>query len=488
MTQTTPPDHFDLCIIGSGSGLSLIDDDINGWRIALIDDGVGPTDLFGGTCLNAGCIPTKMLALPARYATAPAQARRVDAEVEFHGVDFTALQSRTFGRTDAISESGLAGLVARENVDVIHGSATFVDAHTIQVGQRTISADRIVLAAGSRPRSLTVTGFDEPYLQAFVHTSDTIMRVEELPRRLLIIGGGVEAVEFSHTFAGLGCHVSVIARSAPLLRKHEPEVAELVTAELGERVVLRLNQEVTALEPNESGGVVLFTQDVHGIEYSYQADAVLVCVGRVPNGDQLRLDRAGLTLDAQGFVSADEYQRTSVPHIWALGDICTPAMLKHQANRQARVVKANLLAERDGRQLQAIGSDPVPQGVFGEPEVATVGMTCAQLDSAGIDHISYLHQYAWTAYGWALNDEGHLVKLVADPAGRRLLGAQIVGPQASTLIQPVIQAMAFDQSIEEVSRGQYWIHPALTEVVENALLGLLKLAAERAPSEQDGGS
>ncbi len=347
------------------------------------------------------------------------------------------------------------------------------------MGQRRITADRIVLAAGSRPRPLDAAGFDEPYLQAFVHTSDTIMRVDELPHRLVIIGGGVEAVEFGHTFAGFGSQVTIIARSEPLLRKFEPEVAAQVTAELGERLVLRMNQAVTGLEPNDSGGVVVSTQDAHGIEYSYQADAVLVCVGRIPNGDQLHLSRAGIDLDGAGFVPTDQYQRTVVPHIWALGDVCTATMLKHLANRQARLVKANLLAERAGQPLQPADTDPVPQGVFGEPEVATVGMTTAELDAAGIDHISYTHQYAWTAYGWALNDEGHFVKLIADPAGERLLGAHICGPQATSLIQPLIQAMALGQSISEVARKQFWIHPALTEVVENALLGLLRVADEQ---------
>ncbi|MGB3954091.1 MAG: mycothione reductase [Brooklawnia sp.] len=473
------PDHVDLCIIGSGSGLSLIDDDINDWQIALVDNGVGPIHIFGGTCLNAGCIPSKMFAYPARYALAPTDARRVDVDVEFGGADFKAIQQRTFGRTDAVAEEGLAGLESRPNVQVLTGRATFVDERTIRVGQRQITADRIVIAAGSRPRMPEVPGFDEPYLQAFVHTSETIMRIEELPKKLVILGGGVEAVEFGHIFAGMGCQVSIITRSEPLLRHHDAEVASRVTEAMARRMVLRLNQQVTLLEPGDSGGVVLSTQDATGIEYTYEADAVLVCLGRIPNGDQLRIENAGLTPDPMGFVPVDQYQRTSVQHIWALGDVCSSHMLKHLANRQARVVKQNLLAERDGRPLQAKDERFLPQGVFGEPEVATVGLTEAELNAAGIEYLSYVHEYAWVAYGWALNDQEHCVKLISDPAAEQLLGAHIIGPQATSLIHPLVQAMTFNQRIEDIARAPYWIHPALTEVVENALLGLLKLAAER---------
>lgn len=469
--------HFDLCIIGSGSGLSLVDDDINDWRIALIDAGIGPIDTFGGTCLNAGCIPSKMLVLPARWTLAPGEAKLVDVDVAFRGADFKAIQARTFGRTDAIAESGLAGLVARENVTVFRGEAVFTDPHTIRVGGQELSADRIVLAAGSRPRIPDVPGFDDPYLSAFVHTSEDIMRIEELPEQLTIIGGGVEAVEFGHIFAGMGVKVQIIARSAPLMRRLDDEVAELLTAKLGQRAVLQLNQQLASLEPGDEGGVVITTTDAHGIEYSYASDAVLVCVGRIPNGDQLRLDAAGISLDEHGFVPVDEHQRTAVPHIWALGDICAPDMLKHLANQQARVVKANLLAERDGTELVSTDERFVPYGIFGEPEVAGFGPSERELVAAGVPHVSYTQQYKWVAYGWALNDQEHFVKLVGDLDGR-VLGAQLIGPQASTLIQPILMGLAQGLDAQQMARGQYWIHPSLSEVVENALLGLARLARE----------
>lgn len=472
-------DDVDLCIIGSGSGLALVDDDIDDWRIALIDDGTGPNDAFGGTCLNAGCIPSKMLALPASLSLMPQTAARVDLNLDLVGIDFKAIQSRTFGRTDSISASGLAGLVRRPNVQVLFGSATFVDDHTIRVGHRQIRAEQIVIAAGSRPRLVDAPGFDDPYLQGFVHTSESIMRVDELPQRLVILGGGSEAVEFGHIFAGMGSQVSIVCRSEPLLRAMDSAVGIRVTEHLAQRVVLRLNQTVTGLDSDDLGGVVVSTEDSYGIEYTYQADAVLVCQGRIPNGDQLRIDAAGISLDETGFIPVDEHLRTSVPHIWALGDVCSPKMLKHLANAQARVVKKNLLAERDGRPLTERDERFVPEGIFTEPQVAAVGATEQELQDAGIGYVAHVQEYASVAYGWAMNDVGHFVKLLADPMGEQLLGAHIVGPEATVLIQPLIQAMSFGQTISEVSKGQYWIHPALSEVVENALLGVHALATEQ---------
>lgn len=469
---------FDLIIIGSGSGLTLIDDQLNDWRIALIDKGAGSTGAFGGTCLNAGCIPTKMLSLPARYATMPLRSRQVDTTITFEGINHHDLVSRVFGRTDAISEAGLAGLEARPNVTVLRGDAVFVGDHQVKVASQVISAPQIVLAAGSRPLPVTAPGFAERELRAFVHTSESVMRLPEVPKRLVIVGAGVEAVEFGHIFSALGSKVSIIARGEALLRHGDPDISRLITAEMSQRAALRFNQRVTNLEANPDGGVVVTAADALGIEYTYEADVVLSAIGRVPNGDQLRLDRTGIILDEAGFVPVDEFMRTPVPGIWALGDICSPKMLKHLANAQARVVKKNLLAYRDSDMLTRSDERFVPAGIFGEPEIATVGATVAQLEADGRNFVSYAHPFNDVAYGWAMGENPGLVKVLVDPVNRRLLGAHIIGEQATSLIQPLVMAMQFDIDLARFARGQYWIHPGLTEVVENAVLGALRLIRE----------
>ncbi|MSS45023.1 mycothione reductase [Cutibacterium sp. WCA-380-WT-3A] len=457
-------EHYDIVVIGSGSGNTILDEEFADRRAAIIDSGI-----FGGTCLNVGCIPTKMFVLPADCATSPSQAARLGVNLQFRGARFASIRDRIFSRIDPISEAGLSYRHKLENIDVYTDEATFVDAHTLQVGDKQIAADQIVLAAGSRPRVPDVLGIDDPSLAESIHTSDTIMRLAELPQRLVILGGGFIAAEFAHIFSGLGSQVTVINRSGRMLRHEDREISERFTEQIGRRVRLRMSEGLVGIDRDPGGHLVVLTVDGDGVDYDYPADIVLNATGRVPNGDRLNLPAAGVDVDDDGFVVVDEHQRTNVAHIWALGDVCSHWELKHVANHEARVVRHNLLHPDD-----LVSSDHrfVPHAVFSNPQVAAVGATEQQLLQSDIPYASYLQEYADVAYGWALEDEGHCVKLLGDPQTRTLLGAHIIGPQASTLIQTCIQGMSTGQTVDDMARGQYWIHPALPEVVENALLGL----------------
>lgn len=463
--------HFDLVVIGSGSGNSLIDERFADWNIALIER----DETFGGTCLNRGCIPTKMFVLPADLAASTGHARRLGVDLEYKGSDWAAIRERIFGRIDPISRGGLDWRERSSNVTVFHDEASFVDAKTLQVGDVQISADNIVIATGSRPRELDVPGLED--LGDRVFTSDTIMRIDKRPDRLVILGGGYIAAEFAHIFSGLGTDVTLINRSDVLLRGHDAEISDAFAAHLSKRVRLRLNQRLSSIEEGPDGSVAVVTADRNDVEYEYFADAVLVAVGRERNWEALNLSAAGVNVKADGQVMVDGRQRTNVPGIWAMGDISSDHLLKHVANAEMRTVQHNLLhpdsmVETDHRY--------VPAAVFSDPQIATVGATEQQLKAWGTPYVVARQRYADVAYGWALEDEGHFVKLLADPRSWRLLGAHILGPQASSLIQPLIQAMSFGLRVDDMARGQYWIHPGLPEVVENALLGLV--AAHR-PSE-----
>lgn len=455
--------HFDLAVIGSGTGNSLIDERFADLKIALIDR----DSAFGGTCLNRGCIPTKMFVLPADFAVGVEQARRLGVDLNLRGVDWPAIRDRIFGRIDPISRGGLEWRVQSPNVTVFQEQAGFIDPHTLRVGAGQITADRIVLATGSRPRVLDVPGSDE--MAAFLHTSDDIMRMDELPERLVILGGGYIAAEFAHIFSALGSEVTLINRSDVLLRHQDRELATLFQELLSRRIKVRLNQELSAFEPGTHGDIQVVTTDRNGVEYVYFADAVLQAVGRVRNTDSLNLEAAGVYVKGGGQVQVDSAQRTSVPHIFAIGDVSSDYLLKHVANAEMRTLQHNLLHSDD---LRETDHRYVPAAVFSDPQVACVGATEEQLREWGVAYVSATQRYGDVAYGWALEDEDHLVKLLADPRTHHLLGAHIVGPQASTLIQPLIQAMSFGLTVDDMARGQYWIHPALPEVVENALLQL----------------
>lgn len=457
--------EVDLCVIGSGSGNSLIDERFDQWRVAMVERGVGSTGAYGGTCLNVGCIPTKMFAYPATLATAPAEAARLGVGLESTGADWPAIRDRIFGRIDEISRGGRDWRRQNENVTLLEGTGTFRDPHTLEVttvdGPRTVRADRFVLAVGSRPRALDVPGADT----VPIHTSDDIMRLDELPESIIILGGGFIAAEFAHIFTAFGTRVMIINRSGALLRHHDTEISDRFTRVMGQRMAVHLNEQITAVSAG-GHGVIVHTADADGREHQHTAQVVLNATGRVPNSDTLNLSAAGIDVDDAGRVVVDAHQVTSQPHVYALGDVCSPWQLKHVANHEAKVVQHNLLHPDT-----PIESDHrfVPAAVFGSPQIAAVGPTEAEAREQYDDVVAIVQDYGSVAYGWAMEDTDHVCKLVGRRDGT-LLGAHLIGPEASILIQPIVQGLAHGLSVDDMARGQYWIHPALTELIENALL------------------
>ncbi|MET9627816.1 mycothione reductase [Lentzea sp. NPDC006480] len=452
--------HFDLVIIGTGSGNSIPNDAMADWKIAILEKGT-----FGGTCLNVGCIPTKMFVHTADQAAAPANAKKLGVDAHLDAVHWPQIRDRIFGRIDPIAEGG-RNWRANENanVTVYEGTAKFIDAHTIDTGTgETITADRIVVAAGSRPTipdiaDIETTGF---------HTSDSIMRLDELPESLIILGSGFIASEFAHVFSSFGVKVTMIARSNLLLRHEDLEIAERFTDVAKRKWDVRLQRKTIRAEKTGTG-VRLHMEGPDG-EETVEAAQLLVAVGRQANTDLLDAGKAGLELHDDGRIKVDEFQRTSQPHILALGDISSDYQLKHVANHEAKVVQHNLLNPDEPR---ASDHRFVPAAVFSSPQIASVGLTEEEAKAQGIRYVTSSQAYASIAYGWAMEDTTGFAKLIADPATGKLLGAHIIGPQASTVIQPLIQAMSFGLDAKSMAHGQYWIHPAMPELVENALLNL----------------
>ena len=462
--------HFDVAIIGSGSGNSLITPDWDGKKVAIIDGGT-----FGGTCLNVGCIPTKMFVYPAQLAAAGKEAARLGVDQTLDKVHWRDIRDRIFTRIDSISAGGRRYRAEElENVTLYETRVRFVSGHVLETEDgRRITADQIVIAAGSRPVLPEIPGIDLPQ----VHTSDTVMRIPDLPERVLVIGGGYIAAEFGFVFSAFGAKVTMTARSGALLRAQDATVSERFTQAAAGQWDVRLTTQVTALTENPDGSVRARLQDEHG-ESELDADLVLVATGRVPNTDSLNLQAAGFDQHADGRLAVDKFQRVlrdgkPVDGVWALGDISSDYQLKHVANHEARTVAHNLVHPGD---LRASDHRFVPSAVFSSPQIASVGMTEqeARRDTAarGVELAVAVQDYGSTAYGWAMEDTTGFVKLLAEKESGKLLGAHILGHEASLLIQPLIQAMSFGLDARSMASGQYWIHPALTEVVENALLSL----------------
>ncbi|GAA1901118.1 mycothione reductase [Lapillicoccus jejuensis] len=460
--------HHDLVVIGTGSGNSIVDDRFADLDVAIVEKGV-----FGGTCLNVGCIPTKMLVLPADRVVEAADSARLGVSFPPGQADWRAIRDRVFGRIDPIAAGGEEYRRGLANVTVYDREARFVGPMRLDTGTGVeITADRWVVAAGGRPRLLDVPGLDAVDPARGVHTSDTIMRVDELPLRTAVVGGGYVAAELSHVLQSLGSDVTWVHRGETLLGHLDREIARAFTDLARERFDLRLGSTVTAA--SYDGSVHRLAVKGPEGERTVEADAVLLAVGRVPNTDLLDVAAAGLATTDDGRLVVDSQQRTSVPDVWALGDISTDFPLKHVANHEARVVQHNLLHAM-GREGEARESDHrfVPSAVFTHPQIASVGATEQELEDAGRAYRAKTQKFGDVAYGWALEDTTGLCKVLVDPESLQILGAHLMGPMSSVLVQTFIQAMSFGQRADDVARGQYWIHPALSEVVENALLGVL---------------
>lgn len=458
-------EHYDLTIIGTGSGNSILDERYAGKKVAICEQGT-----FGGTCLNVGCIPTKMFVYAAEVAGTVTDSARFGIDSHIDKVRWPDIVSRVFGRIDPIAAGGEDYRRNDPHITVYashtrFGPKTADGRYTLRTeAGDEFTSDQVVIAAGSRayiPPAIVDCGVT-------YYTSDDIMRIPELPEHLVIVGGGFVAAEFAHVFSALGVRVTMVVRGDCVLSHCDETICHRFSALAAEKWDLRTHENVIGSH-HEGDRIVLELDDGKTLA----ADMLLVATGRIPNGDLLDAELAGVEVDEDGLVIVDEYQRTTARGIFALGDVSSDYQLKHVANHESRVVKENLLHDWDDTDAM-VRSDHrfVPSAVFTEPQIAMVGLTEEQARDEGYHIVTKVQAYGDTAYGWAMEDTTGIAKLIGDRDTGKILGAHIMGYQASSIIQPLIQAMSFGQTAEEVARGQYWIHPALPEVIENALLGL----------------
>ena len=419
------PEHFDIALTGSGSGNSFPGPEFADKSIVYIDRGVGPGHIFGGTCLNVGCIPTKMFVHTATVAENAKEehAKKFGVDSKLGGVGFPAVRERIFNRIDSISHGGeeyRASHPDNANLTLIRGTARFTGPKRLAVetdgGTREITADTVLLAAGSRPAIPGIPGLKE----AKPLTSDTIMRLEELPESIAILGSGVIALEFAHILDAFGVDVHLIARSGTLLRAFDEDIARRITEVASARYHVHLNASTTRVRRTASGVEIdLEPSDPATGEAARTLTVadILVATGRMPNSDLLDAPAGGIGVDDAGRVFTD-------PHIAQVG-----------------------MTEREAREWAA---------------------------TAGREIRVARQEFADVAYGWAMELEapGDFVKIIAEAETGRILGAHIIGPEAATLIQVLIQTMSFGLNARDVATKQYWIHPAMPEVIENALLQL----------------
>jgi mycothione reductase len=386
------------------------------------------------------------------------RASRFGLAATLERVDWPAIRDRIMTRVDETSNAGRKERTESTNCTVFEGRARFAGPHELVINDNTrIEAEQIVIATGGRPaipRVVKNAGIE-------FHTSDTILRLDALPASMVILGGGYIAVELAHVFSSLGVDIHIVERAATLMEAVDAEIAKRFTDQNAKRWDVHLDATVTDVR-TDGDDVVVVLEDGTRVT----GELLLVATGRRPNTDDLGLDVVGVSLGDDGHVVVDNFGRAA-PGIWALGDCSSPFELKHVANAEARTVAHNLAHPDD---LRSLPHDWVPSAVFSDPQIASVGARSQDLEER--QFVEAAQEYSDTAYGWAIQDHGGFCKLYADPETGTLLGAHILGYQASLLITPLIQAVSLGQRVADLARGQYWIRPALSEVVENALLKL----------------
>ncbi len=450
--------EFDLVIIGTGSGNSLVSPAFDSKRVAIVEEGV-----FGGTCLNRGCIPTKMFVYVADLAESIRHAAALGVDAHIDGVRWREIRDRVFNRIDPIAEGGEDYRTNRcANVTVFKGRGHFVGPRSVSVNGEVLNGEQVVVAVGARPMIPNISGLGS----VRYYTSDDIMRIDEVPKHLIVLGGGFIANELAHVFGSLGAQVTIINRGSSLLRAEDDDISKAFTAQVEARPNFTVLLGSMPKNVEETDGLISVTMEDGTI---VSGDVLLVATGRIPNTDTISPEAAGLKTHVDGRLIVDEFQRTNVDGVFALGDVSSPYQLKHVANHEARVVHHNLL---NPSSMRSTNHQFVPHAVFTSPQIASVGMTERDAIAAGIDYSVKIQNYGDTAYGWAMEDTTSFCKLIADRSTRQLVGAHLIGPYAAMMIQQLIQGMVAGQTIDEMARDQYYIHPALPEVIENALLGL----------------
>jgi mycothione reductase len=446
---------FDLIVIGSGGGLTIAGPAAErGLRVALIEEG-----RCGGTCLNRGCIPSKMLVYPAAITDMARAAGKLNVQVpDSTNMDFPALVRRTSRTVDAVSEQLAANYANMANLRLMHGHGAFVDNHTLDVDGHRITAPKIFIATGSRSDTPPISGLaDTPFM-----TSREALRREDLPDSMLVLGAGYIAVELGYVYARAGCRVEFIVRSR-FLRKEDPEIA----AEF-ERVFDRHHTVHKGFHPTQvrfdNGTFTVSCRTPDGSRGDLTAAALLVATGVRPNTDRLGLEHTDIELDEQGYIRVDACLQTAVPGIYALGDVLGRHLFRHTVNHEAAYLMRTAF---ETAVVPPLTYGPVPHAVFGHPEIAGVGSTEPQLQAAGTNYCVGRATYADSTPGMArLSDHG-LVKLLFDRRSTRLLGAHIVGDEASNMIHMLIAFMKKDGTLDDLL-DTIFIHPALPEVVRDA--------------------
>src|SRR5215208_958164 len=454
--------EYDLISIGTGSAMHVVDAMLQtnpNLRVAVIDK-----DEPGGICLTRGCIPSKLLLYPAEMVRTIEKANEFGIDIQLHKIDFNKVMERMGHHVNEEINMIRNGLSESQNIDYYHDTAEFIEPYTLKVGNDVaIRAKMIFLCTGSKPIIPPIKGLEN----ITYHTSDTILAMDRLPESIAIVGGGYIAAEYGHFFSSMGSHVTIIGRNKQFLPYEETEISSLAK--------LKLRNHMTSHEQKERR--LLIARDMtNGERMTITAEEVLIAAGRGANTDMLHPERASIKTDENGWIVVNEYLETSQPNVWAFGDANGVYPFKHKANYEAELVYYNAVLKKDEKKKVKKDYHAVPHGVFTYPEIAAVGLGEREaLANYGENNIVLgIARYEDTAKGIAMGIKDCFVKVIVKADDLELIGAHIIGPHASVLIQEIVNIMytQHERTMKPILSAMH-IHPALSEVVQRSVSSLM---------------
>lgn len=446
-------ERFDVAVIGGGSGLTAAHFALeDGKSVALVE---AQPEALGGTCVNWGCLPTKGLVASADVMRTIRGAGKFGIELDQSSVraDIGRIM-RSIREARAERARGVRKWV-EESMSPFFGRGRFADEKVIEMEDgRRLTAEKIFLATGARAAVASIEGLDEVEFL----TNESALELEEMARSLVIVGGGYVGCEFGHFFEAMGCEVTIVHPDPERLLDEDDEIGEVFTKAFGERVRLELGARVTKVE--RSGAGVCATYRRGGEEGMVEAERVMIATGRRPNTDGLGLERTGVRVDEKGWIEVDDRLRTDHEDIYAYGDCIGRAMFKHTSSYEGKLAYGN--AQGGDR---VVSYEANPHAVFGEPEVASVGLTERACRERGLEYEAASVSYDGIAKGEILGSPAGLAKAIVERGTGRILGFHIAGPEAAILVQEVVFAMSRGLTADAV-RDAIHIHPSMPELVQ----------------------
>lgn len=446
---------YDLIVIGTGAGTKLVRPVAAlGKNVAVVEK-----ESLGGTCLNKGCIPSKMLLHPAEMVHQFVDAKRFHISSKAPSLDGDALLQEVFSKIAKESASIEPLYEKSPNVTLYKGTARFVGPKTIEVGNVRMQAERIVIATGARPKVPAISGLEgTPYW-----TYREFMQLKTLPRSVVVMGTGFIGVELGYFLAMFGVKVTFLTRGG-LLSKEDEEVREYFTKCFSARHNVLFNTQVQKVSYDKESKQYTLEIEHEREKKTLQSEALLVATGVTPNVEELQLENTGIqTCRTTGFIQVDSFLETSCKGVYALGDCVGNYFFRHSANFEGQWLQSYLY----GEQTTAIEYPPMPHAVFSCPQIASVGPTESELKEKGTSYLRVVQYYRDSAMGMALKSEGDFFKLLFSPETGRILAVHIVGHEAANLLHIPLAVMQCGGTCIDLANMVY-VHPALAEVVRNA--------------------